>query len=27
VVYFTMSTWNPYNVMEMAVTLHRAVRS
>jgi hypothetical protein len=27
VVYFTTSTWNPYNVMEMAVTLHRAVRS
>jgi hypothetical protein len=24
-VYFTMSTWNPYNVVEMATTLRRAV--
>ena len=26
-VYFTMSTWNPYNVMEMAMILQRAVQS
>ena len=25
-VYFTMSTWNPYNVVEMAMIIHRAVR-
>ncbi len=26
-VYFTMSTWNPYNVVEMAMILHRAVQN
>ena len=26
-VYFTMSTWNPYSVVEMAMILRRAVQA